>query len=52
MNNTVKKALHGILFILGLASMIAGTIMREGGAVVIGLIVASVNFRQYQNIHP
>lgn len=41
-----RQNLHRLVTLLGMALIIGGLITRKYGAVVIGLIVAAVNWRQ------
>jgi hypothetical protein len=42
------KFIHGLLFILGLVLTVGGIATGTNGALSIGLIVAAVNFQQWQ----
>ncbi len=47
MNTRVRVFLHGFVFILGLALIVAGIDGAQHGAVVIGIIVAGVSVQQF-----
>jgi len=48
MNMPAGKWVHGFLFVLGALLIIKGIATRTHGAVTGGLIVAAVNFQQWQ----
>jgi hypothetical protein len=48
MKISMRQYSHGFVFILGLVLIIGGLITRTEGAWIIGLIVAAVNFQQWQ----
>lgn len=51
MSPIIRKTLNGILTGIGITAMLAGVATHTPGAIVIGLIVAAVNIRQFQSAH-
>jgi hypothetical protein len=47
MNALMRKLAHSLVFVLGLGLIVGGIVTGKHGAVVIGLIVAAVNFQQW-----
>lgn len=47
MNTQVRLIGHALVLVLGLALIVGGIITAKYGAVVIGIIVAGVNARQF-----
>jgi len=47
MDIQIRQFMHILIFVIGLGLMVGGIITGKHGAVVIGLIVAAVNFHQW-----
>jgi hypothetical protein len=50
MQTPTRRTIHAILFFLGLVLIIGGTVSKTPGAMIIGLIIAAVNFSGWNTI--
>ncbi len=50
MNTRMRVFLHGFVFLLGLALIVAGIVTAKHGAVVLGIIVAGVSVQQFLKV--
>jgi len=48
MNISTRQVVHGFVFTLGIVLIVGGLATGTYGAAIIGLIVAAVNFQQWQ----
>ncbi len=48
MNVPTRRFVHGIVFLLGIVLIVGGIAGGKNGAWIVGLIVAAVNFQQWQ----
>jgi hypothetical protein len=47
-NIAARQLCHASIFLLGLLLILGGILARTEGACIIGMIVAAVNFQQWQ----